>query len=123
MPDDLTYRGVALWSLVINDVEWRPAAVAHIRTRSERRRTNELDVEPEWATEAALDPFRRARESDSGSLEIVGLSTHAPQRHRADRGRVLKVWVLPTLEPGLWEGQSACEVEGWIENDYWTWRV
>lgn len=67
-------------------------------------------MEPEWATEAALDPDRIVRLTGGKSLEVVGSSSSAPPRNRGERGRILKIWIVPkSLEEGDWWGASACE--------------
>jgi hypothetical protein len=71
----------------------------HVRSRSKRYGTGEFDVEPEWATEAALDRHRLAGPSTIGeSLQVVGYSTAC--------GRILKVWLYPKdIEAGEWYGR------------------
>ena len=88
------YRGIPLDHLEINQIEWSDADTDHIRTRSKRKHPKEPDIEPEFATEAALDPLRRVGLPSSGpSLEVVG--------HSPSMDRVLKVWLLPIdLEAG-----------------------
>ena len=89
--------------LRIDSIEWTEDRADHIRTRTKRIGPGEFDIEPEWATEAALDTDRLAGPANTGeSLQVVGLSTSC--------GRVLKVWLYPKdLEAGDWYGASACE--------------
>lgn len=52
-----TYRGIPLGRLRIDWIVWTPARAAHIRNRVERKNDpREVDLEPEWATEAVMDP-------------------------------------------------------------------
>jgi hypothetical protein len=53
-----TYDGIRVSELHIDSVEWTPEQADHIRTRSKRYQ-DALDIEPEWATEAVLDPKAR----------------------------------------------------------------
>ena len=111
MPD--SYRGVALEDLVIDAVEWGPRATHHIQHRTDRYPTHpERNIEPEWATEAALDPARMlflARplpgKTSPESILVVGWSAGAMA--------VLKVWIVPKepdgLSTGEWAGRSASE--------------
>lgn len=102
-----TYKGVPLSRLHIEDVLWTEERAEHIRTRSTRTGSAAaFDVEPEWATEAALDPERIVRvaavdDPTTQSLKIVGWSPSA--------GRLLKVWVWSDAPAtsGRWNGGSA----------------
>jgi hypothetical protein len=109
-PEEL-YEGIPVGRLLVNEVDWVHRG-EHIRTRTVRYadRPDEFDVEPEWATEAALDP-RSARATTGGkSLEIIGWSISAPPRQKGEGGRLLKVWVVPKhLSNGSWWGASACD--------------
>ncbi len=58
MAGEEAYDGIAVPDLRINSVEWTRGQAGHIRTRSSRY-AGAFDIEPEWATEAALDPARR----------------------------------------------------------------
>ena len=108
-----TYQGIPLSRLEINDVDWTVQG-EHIRTRTQRypdRR--EFDIEPEWATEAALDPGRLIATTGGLSIEIIGRSVQAPSRSDESGGRILKIWVIPAdLQAGSWIGTSACEANG-----------
>lgn len=104
-----TYRGRALRELQIEAVEWTEEAAEHIRTRVSRKGSpGELNIEPEWATQVALDPNRLVRPANAGgSLVVVGESTLAP-RDEDGNVRVLKVWLVPKdLDSGAWYGASA----------------
>src|SRR2546421_12724226 len=96
------YRGVPLAELRIESVEWTEERAQHIRTRSARKETIELDVEPEWATEAVFDEGRIVAITSGDSIKVIGYSSSA--RH------LLKVWLYPKdLMAGDWWGASACE--------------
>jgi hypothetical protein len=98
------YDGIPYWRLPIDSVDWRLRA-EHIRRRSHRSgRLGELDVEPEWATEAAMDRSRLVGDSGSASglsIQVVG--------HSPSAGRVVTVILVPRHRPpaGEWWGATA----------------
>ena len=106
------FEGIPYADLRIDSIDWLHRA-DHIRTRSKHYGPNEFDVEPEWATEAALDPLRLIGSGSSKtSVQIVGWSASAPGRAPGTGGRVLKVWLVPKDHPpssGDWWGASACD--------------
>jgi hypothetical protein len=106
------FEGIPYAQLQIDSVDWEHRA-EYIRTRSARYGPGEFDVEPEWATEAALDPQRLVgRGSSATSIQVIGRSQSAPGRTPAEVGRVLKVWLVPKDHPpasGDWWGASACD--------------
>lgn len=107
------YFGVPLERLKIESVYWSADRSEHIRTRSVRYGTNELDVEPEWATEAAMDPKRIVAPAgaNSDSLEVIGYSSSA--------GELLKVWIYPEdLDEGSWLGASASRANSTDRRNY-----
>jgi hypothetical protein len=111
------YRGVPLEALEINTVTWSEAGADHIRKRTARYGSVERNVEPEWATEAALDPARLVRPSasakseDTRSLQIIGYSPSC--------GLVLKVWVwAEDPRNDTWDGVSACFADRSTTNRY-----
>lgn len=103
-----TYRGVPLQEIRIRSVQWPDEAAAYVRTRSERR-SNDHDIAPEWATEAATSqgaevswapPPEGSDAIESESLLVIGYSEAA--------GAVLKVWLRPLdLKAGDWIGANA----------------
>lgn len=98
-----------LEDLPIETVDWTHRA-EHIRWRSQRYGPAEFDVEPEWATEAAMDRNRLIDRASDRSVVVIGWSSSAPPRQPQDEGRVLKVWLVPKdLQHGDWWGASACE--------------
>jgi hypothetical protein len=113
-----TFKGVPLSQLRIEDIYWSEERAQHIRTRSQRAgRSDEFNVEPEWATEAGLDSNRIVRlaaseEPDAQSLKIIGWSDGAH--------RLLKVWVWSD-EPAtssVWNGGSAARANSSDEKRY-----
>jgi hypothetical protein len=106
---DEIYDGIPVSELRLDSVEWSPEQVDHIRTRS-KRYPGALDLEPEWATEAALDPKARiGRDSASKTgegIRVTGWSGGAR--------RVLTVILLPAAHPpdGLWLGATAWTTKG-----------
>jgi hypothetical protein len=104
------YLGVLIEELLIEEIYWTDKASEHIRHRTERYPNRpELDIEPEWATEAALDPNRIASLTSGYSLLVLGYSRSAPPRTAGEAGRVLKVWLYPqSLSDGSWIGVTAC---------------
>lgn len=106
------FEGIPYADLHIDSIDWLHRA-EYIRTRSQRYGPNEFDVEPEWATEAALNPRRLVgKGSSETSIKVVGWSASAPGRESGTTGRVLKVWLVPKDHPptsGDWWGASACD--------------
>lgn len=104
-----TYDGIPVSQLPIDEVDWEHRG-EYIRTRSKRKGPDEFDVEPEWATEAVMDPgavIRRDPASRSGQgLRVTG--------HSAGAGRVLVVILVPKEHPptGAWWGTNS-----WSAND------
>jgi hypothetical protein len=98
------YDCIPYEELPIDIVDWRHRG-DYIRQRSIRKnQSNAFDVEPEWATEAALDPEGLVGDgrSDSGeTVKVVGYSAGA--------GRLLTVLLLPKDHPptGEWWGVNA----------------
>ena len=115
------FEGIPYEELRIDTVDWFHRA-EYIRTRSLRYGPNEFDVEPEWATEAALDLRRLGGPgSIKTSIQVVGWSASAPGREPDTTGRVLKVWLVPKENPpssGDWWGASACEGNSRGRRDY-----
>jgi hypothetical protein len=107
-----TYRGVPLEGIRISSVQWSEDAADYIRTRS-KRRSNDPDVEPEWATEAATfhgalvswaPPPEGSGAIESESLLVLGYSDTA--------AAVLRVWLRPIdMQAGDWMGVNAAFVK------------
>jgi hypothetical protein len=92
----------------VQAVEWPHVIVEYIRTRSERR-PGDMDIEPEWATEAALDPMRilgvrtnPKTGKESLSVTVIGYSAAADE--------ILAVWLRPKdMDEGEWYGQNVAK--------------
>jgi hypothetical protein len=124
-PEEPTFEGIPYSSLPIDTVDWEHRG-DYIRSRSLRKGSTEFDVEPEWATEAALDRDRLVGPGTSStSVEIVGWSASAPARLGTGKGRVLKVWLVPKDHPprGDWWGANACDGNQRDRRDYENGRV
>ncbi|MGH3501111.1 MAG: hypothetical protein ACRDQA_09510 [Nocardioidaceae bacterium] len=113
MPGD-EFDGIPTDELPIDEVIWSAERAKHIRTRTERKGPREINIEPEWATEAALDPRRKTRRgTGQESIEVIGYSPTAR--------RVLLVWVYTTDHPptGVWHGGSAIAAGRRLRRTYW----
>lgn len=110
------YDDIPVSELRVDSVEWLPEQARHIRTRSSRY-LGAMDIEPEWATQAALD--RRARigldpASKTGEgIRVTGWSDGA--------GRVLTSVLLPDTHPpaGAWLGATCWATKGRDLREYW----
>lgn len=113
--EEEAYDGIPVSELRIDSVEWSPEQTDHIRTRSARY-PDALDIEPEWATEAALDPRARIGLDPSSKtgegMRVTGRSIGA--------GRVLTVVLLPAAHPptGSWLGATSWVTKGRDLRDY-----
>lgn len=112
-----SYDGIPVADLRVDSVAWTPEQAEHIRTRS-RRYPGAFDIEPEWATEAALDPRRRfgldpASKTGEG-IRVIGRSASA--------SRVLTVILIPEAHPpaGEWFGVTAWVTKGRDLREYET---
>jgi hypothetical protein len=89
------FDGIPVGELPIDEVAWSEERAKHIRTRTERKGPVEINIEPLWASEAALDPNRLVRRgSGRESVEVLGYSPSAR--------RVLLVWIYTTEHPPDW---------------------
>lgn len=107
MPDESHYRGFRLNELYVIEVSWSEWSMHHLQTRTERHPDDpdEINIAPEWATEASLDPDGRLSLTRENDLRVTGWSPHAPAASWSQRtGRVLRV-VLKPLE--ISEGDGA----------------
>jgi hypothetical protein len=80
--EELTYDGIAILDLRVDSVTWTPGQAQHVCTRSGRY-PGAVNLEPERATEAAMDPKRRfgvdpASKTGEG-IRVVGRSATAAQ--------------------------------------------
>jgi hypothetical protein len=120
-PEGECFQGVPYDDLPIEAVDWEHRA-DHLRDRTMRYGDGEVNLEPEWATEAALDPKRLVGPGSSKtSIEVIGFSPSAPAAVTGQSGRVLKVWLVPKgdLQSGEWWGASACVGNGRNQREYW----
>ena len=115
MAEEETYDGIAIPDLRVDSVTWTAAQAEHVRTRSSRY-PGAVNLEPEWATEAAMDPKRRfgldpASKTGEG-IRVVGRS--------ATPGQVLTVILIPEEHPptGAWLGVTAWVTKGRDLRDY-----
>lgn len=113
--EEETYDGIAIPDLRVDSVTWTPGQAEHVRTRSSRY-PGAVNLEPEWATEAAMDPKRRfgvdpASKTGEG-IRVVGRSATAAQ--------VLTVILIPSEHPptGAWLGVTAWVTKGRDLRDY-----
>ena len=116
-----TFEGIPYGELPREGIDWTYRA-EHIRSRSVRKGPQEFDVEPEWATEAALDINALIGPGSSPtSVEVIGLSPSAPSPDGRSLGRLLKVWLVPKSHPpdGDWWGASACAANDEDIAGYW----
>jgi len=78
--------GKPVGELPIEEVVWSDERAEHVRTRAEQKGPGEINIEPLWVGEAALDPNRLVRRgSGRASVEVLGYSPSAR--------RVLLVWI------------------------------
>jgi len=74
-------------------------------------------LEPEWASEAALDPFGQLRlpNGESKSLIVIGLSDSVQA--------VLRVFLHPIdMNAGIWAGGTAAKAKTSVADRYWKER-
>jgi hypothetical protein len=72
------FDGIPVGELPIDEVAWSEERAKHIRTRTERKGTVEINIEPLWASEAALDPnWLVRRGSGREPVEVLGYSPSA----------------------------------------------
>lgn len=124
---DGTYRGRALRDLDVIEVHWPSAAVHHIATRRDRYPDDpdELDLQPEWATEAATDVYAAYSFTTRGDFRVTGWSPSAPRASWSRRsGRVLRVVLHPVdLDAGEWDGATAMPASQKAAEYYWRRRT
>ncbi len=109
--------GIPVEALPIEEVVWSDERAKHIRTRTERKSAGETNIEPQWASEAALDPNRLVRRGTGrDSVEVLGYSPTAR--------RVLLVWIYTSVHPptGVWHGGSAIAAGRRLRAVYWEGR-
>lgn len=126
LSEEQRYRGHRLCDLEVNDISWSEWSAGHLQNRTARypNDPDELDIDPEWATEAALDYHRRLSITESNDLRLTGWSPHAPSASWSQReGRVLRVIVKPfDIVGGVWSGTTAAPASEGASNSYWRRR-
>lgn len=116
MTTEPTYHGTPLGQIIITAVVWTDAAADHIRTRTVRYAETETNLEPAWATEAALDPYRNLKlSSTTDALIVIGWSVSAQL--------VLRVFLYPMdMAAGEWAGATAAKAADHVTKRYWRTR-
>lgn len=126
MSEEPRYRGRSLRDLDLVDISWSGWSVDHILSRTTRypNDKDELDIEPEWATEAALDPNGRLNLTAENDLRVTGWSEHAPPASWSQRpGRVLRVILKQgDIDSGYWIGFTAAPANQKTAEWYWNAR-
>lgn len=92
------YDGIPYDELPIDAVEVRPEQEKHLARRQRTGAHHEVDVEPSWAVEAALDPRALVDDGRSRtglSIRVVGLAPSCPAVDGDPRGAVLVVYLVP----------------------------
>jgi hypothetical protein len=67
------FDGIPVGELPIDEVVWSDDRAKHIRTRAERKGLAEINIEPLWASEAALDLNRMVRRGSCGPQAAGGV--------------------------------------------------
>ena len=103
------YKGIPIGEVRIDRIRWTDSAAEHIRTRRERKGSpSEIDLEPEWATEAALDTNESWHVQEANRLKSLAGQVSLNQDQNT-LGLLIKVWLIPEdLSEGAWFGASAC---------------
>jgi hypothetical protein len=95
--EEETYDSIAVRDLRVDSVTWTLEQAEHIRTRSSRY-PGAFDIEPEWATEASLNP-RRLFGLDPASKTGEGIRVISRSEAAS---RVLTVILIPEEHPPGW---------------------
>lgn len=74
-------------------IVWRADEVDEIEAQATASAGMVLRVE--WGSEAFADPYRRSADAGDGVYMVVGFSPSTPGGTRGQRGRLLRVWVVP----------------------------
>lgn len=126
MSDEPCYRGYRLSDLLIIEIGWSAWSIGHLRSRTQRYPddADELDIEPEWATEAALDEFGLLSLTKESDLRVTGWTANAPPASWGQRpGRVLRVILKPNeIDEGSWNGVTAAPASRKAAEWYWRQR-
>ncbi|MGH3719229.1 MAG: hypothetical protein ACRDRI_10420 [Pseudonocardiaceae bacterium] len=108
------YDGIPYGELPIDAVEVRPEQEEHLARRRRTGVPHEVDIEPSWVVEAALDPRALVDDGRSRtglSIRLIGLAPSCPAVDGDSRGAVLVVYLVPAAAPrdGHW-----LVVTGWL---------
>jgi hypothetical protein len=126
VPEEPHYRGRRLIELQLITISWSAWSAHHLQTRTERYPDvpDELDIEPEWATEAALDPEAFLSLTKENDLRVTGWSRSAQSAPWSGRsGRVLRVILKPVdIDEGCWSGITAAPASQQAAEWYWRRR-
>lgn len=100
------YDGIPYGELPIDAVEVRPDQEQHLARKQRTGMSHEVDIEPSWAVEAALDPRALVDDGRSRtglSIRVIGLASSCPL-DGDPRGAVLVVYLVPAAVPpdGHW---------------------
>jgi hypothetical protein len=101
------YDGIPYDELPIEAVEVLPDQERHLARQQRTGTPHEVDIEPSWAVEAALDPRALVEDGRSRtglSIRVIGLSSSCPAADGDPRGSVLVVYLVPATAPpaGSW---------------------
>ncbi|MEO7195088.1 MAG: hypothetical protein ABIZ05_09730 [Pseudonocardiaceae bacterium] len=108
------YDGIPYDELPIDAVEVRPEQEEHLARRRRTGAPHEVDIEPSWVVEVALDPRALVDDGRSRtglSFRVIGLAPSCPAVDGDPRGAVLVVYLVPATAPrdGHW-----LVVTGWL---------
>ncbi|HEX6521504.1 MAG TPA: hypothetical protein VF070_16110 [Streptosporangiaceae bacterium] len=127
MSEEPRYRGFRLDELQVTLINWPEWCTHHIQTRRDRYPDDpeELNIEPEWATEAALDPHGKLSLTRENDLRVTGWTPNAPAATWSERqGRVLRVVLKPIeITEGYWSGFTAAPASQKAAEWYWRKRA
>lgn len=101
------YDSIPYDELPIEAVEVRPDQEQHLARQQRTGASHEVDIEPSWAVEAALDPMALVDDGRSRtglSIRVIGLAASCPAPDGDPRGAVLVVYLVPAAVPpdGSW---------------------
>lgn len=101
------YDGIPYDELPIDSIEVSPDRERHLVRRQRKGVATEIDIEPSWVAEAALDPralVGDGRSRNGESIQVIGLSPSCPAPRGDSHGTVLVVYLVPTTHPpdGHW---------------------
>ena len=118
------YDGIPYDELPIEAVDVRLEQEEHLARRRRRGRPHEVDIEPSWAVEAAVDPrglVDDGRSRTGLSIRVIGLAPSCPAVDGDPRGAVLVVYLVPAAAPldGHWLVVTAWPAGQQQRKTYW----